>query len=95
MLHPYVKDLNSTLQFATRASRESETFRVVSVVDPQRGDQGSMRITGDGAYAEIRTRDLFLTKEVLCHLSYVGLSCQGLGTARPRVGILPLSLIPA
>ena len=25
-----------------------------------------------GAHARIRTGDLFLTKEMLCHLSYVG-----------------------
>ncbi len=28
--------------------------------------------TAVGAHVEIRTRDLFLTKEVLCRLSYVG-----------------------
>ena len=27
---------------------------------------------GRGAHARIRTGDLFLTKEMLCHLSYVG-----------------------
>src|ERR1700674_1962344 len=27
---------------------------------------------GSGAHARIRTGDLFLTKEMLCHLSYVG-----------------------
>ncbi len=29
-------------------------------------------IEGVGAHVGIRTRDLFLTKEVLCRLSYVG-----------------------
>ena len=28
--------------------------------------------SGTGAHARIRTGDLFLTKEMLCHLSYVG-----------------------
>ena len=34
------------------------------------GQSGSKR--EDGAHVGIRTRDLFLTKEVLCRLSYVG-----------------------
>jgi hypothetical protein len=29
-----------------------------------------------GAHARIRTGDLFLTKEMLCHLSYVGACSQ-------------------
>jgi len=29
-------------------------------------------MTGDGAHNRTRTDDLFLTKEVLCQLSYVG-----------------------
>ncbi len=37
-----------------------------------RPEYGSAFRRGDGAYAGIRTRDLFLTKEVLCRLSYVG-----------------------
>jgi hypothetical protein len=31
--------------------------------------------SGDGAHVRARTGDLFLTKEVLCLLSYVGLRC--------------------
>jgi hypothetical protein len=32
----------------------------------------SSLLGGRGAHARIRTGDLFLTKEMLCHLSYVG-----------------------
>src|SRR5581483_6498543 len=35
-----------------------------------------------GAYAGIRTRDLFLTKEVLCRLSYVGRAATAGGGSR-------------
>src|SRR4051812_21969926 len=41
--------------------------RICSTADRPQDASG-----GAGAYAEIRTRDLFLTKEVLCRLSYVG-----------------------
>src|ERR1700682_3286824 len=39
---------------------------------------------GHGAHARIRTGDLFLTKEMLCHLSYVG-EPQPKDTSGPRI----------
>jgi hypothetical protein len=48
-------------------------------------------MTGDGAHNRTRTDDLFLTKEVLCQLSYVGpdpidmIRCEVVG----REGIEP------
>jgi hypothetical protein len=50
------------------------------------------RRPGDGAHVEIRTRDLFLTKEVLCHLSYVGAPRTGFYRASPLSSRARLSL---
>ena len=39
----------------------------------------------DGAHDRIRTGDLFLTKEVLCRLSYVGERETGIEPATPSL----------
>jgi hypothetical protein len=41
--------------------------------------------SGSGAHVEIRTRDLFLTKEVLYRLSYVGAFSNSLGQLPPEL----------
>src|SRR5579859_5607021 len=68
-------------------SLDCRTFRGWPV-----GDASSDPKQVFGAHVEIRTRDLFLTKEVLCRLSYVGPSADPPGSGPSRNGILPFRL---
>ena len=54
----------------------------------RRGFAAGISMTGDGAHNRTRTDDLFLTKEVLCQLSYVGPSPVA-GSVVGREGIEP------
>jgi hypothetical protein len=73
------------MELAKLRAQESGQLRLVNSACERKALVQASR--GLGAHARIRTGDLFLTKEMLCHLSYVGES-------QPKITKAPRSASP-